>query len=135
MGSLDFISVETPSTVQQHQIRFTSCFHCELYSRQPWAVEAEVGFDARLSRAGVGRSIGIGTSAVATIPRTHRSPPAQRNPSWSVLKELQHAAAVRLETVVRAWIAHKRCAAWGEMKRQRMRDTDICSRRIQVSEL
>ncbi|CAM9289945.1 unnamed protein product, partial [Sphacelaria rigidula] len=48
-------------------------------------------------------------------------------------QELRHAAAVRLETMVRAWIAHKRCAAWGEVKRQRRRDTDICSRKIQVA--
>lgn len=48
-------------------------------------------------------------------------------------QELQHAAAVRLQAIARAWIAHKKCTAWGEVKRQRMRDTSISSRKIQVS--
>lgn len=52
-----------------------------------------------------------------------------------LLQELQHAAAVRLQAKVRAWIGHKRCTAWGEVKRQRVRDIDISSRKMQVSEL
>ncbi|CAM9124671.1 unnamed protein product, partial [Hapterophycus canaliculatus] len=47
-------------------------------------------------------------------------------------QELQHAATVRLQATVRGWIGHKRCAAWGEVKRQRVRDTDISSRKIQA---
>ncbi|CAN0130875.1 unnamed protein product, partial [Scytosiphon promiscuus] len=47
-------------------------------------------------------------------------------------QELQHAAAVRLQGRVRGWIGQKRCAAWGEVKRQRVRDTDISSRKIQA---
>lgn len=41
---------------------------------------------------------------------------------------------MRLQAKVRAWIGHKRCTAWGEVKRQRVRDTEISSRRIQASE-
>ncbi|CAM9637950.1 unnamed protein product [Pylaiella littoralis] len=48
-------------------------------------------------------------------------------------QELQHAAAVRLQAKVRAWVGHKRCTAWGEVRRQRVRDTDISSRTIQGS--
>eukprot|EP00752_Nemacystus_decipiens_P010136 g9032.t2 len=46
-------------------------------------------------------------------------------------QELHHAAAVRLQAKVRAWIGQKRCTAWGEVKRQRVRDTDISSRKMQ----
>ncbi len=53
----------------------------------------------------------------------------------SLLQELQHAAVVRLQAKVRAWIGHKRCTAWGEVKRQRVRDIDISSRKIQASDL
>lgn len=30
-------------------------------------------------------------------------------------------------------MAHKRCSAWGEVKRQRMRDMDLSVRKLQAS--
>ncbi|CAB1097885.1 unnamed protein product [Ectocarpus sp. CCAP 1310/34] len=47
-------------------------------------------------------------------------------------QELQHAAVVRIQATVRGWIGLKRCAAWGEVKRQRMRDIEISSGKIQA---
>ncbi|CAM9789029.1 unnamed protein product [Ascophyllum nodosum] len=48
-------------------------------------------------------------------------------------QELRHAAAVGLQARVRAWIGLEQCAVWGEVMRQRMRDRDLSSQRIQRS--
>ena len=48
-------------------------------------------------------------------------------------QELRHAAAVGLQARVRAWIGLEQCAVWGEVMRQRMRDRDLSSQRIQAS--
>ncbi|CAM9275298.1 unnamed protein product, partial [Discosporangium mesarthrocarpum] len=48
-------------------------------------------------------------------------------------EELQNAAAVCIGALVRASLAHKMCHAWGELQRQRKRDMQIASKRIQCA--